>query len=313
MNSPFDILCPWPLCTITPLIHGSPAWLEARRTGVTASDLPILMGHGTITPLELYNKKLSGDEIESTRQMQFGLHLESLICEWATEDLMADKLKLVNWHCVRKEHKNFQATVDAVATIGSEAVPVEIKTAVYSDKDQWLDDSMPKHYYLQVQWQLYITGADRAYLVCLPGGNASRLIIREVLPETSLQYEMSLVAIEFVRALREKTPPPALAEDLSSLPAPLPEADYNPDNEFMDLYEAYSSLNKKIKSATEGVSDLEKKAKDIKAQMAQRMGQASLAVFPYGSKTATITRKVIEVKEKVIPASSYQRLDVREK
>lgn len=313
MNDFFEITSPFPDCTITPLAHGSPAWLEARRTTVSASDLPILMGIGTITPLQLYMKKQQGLELESTRQMQYGLHLEPLVCDWLCEDIMADKVKLVNWHCLSKENSRFSATIDAIAYMGEERIPCELKTAVFSNKDDWEEETLPSSYMYQVQWQLLVTGCPTAYLACLPGGNASKLMVREIHADMVLQSQMVVKAVEFLKYLDSKTPPPVSDPvDLSCLPNPEEGVEFEPSPEFMATYEKFHELKAQVKKATTGVSDLEAELKVLKATMAQHMGTASKCIFPFGGKTMVVNRKVIEVKEKIVPASSYQRVDVKE-
>jgi putative phage-type endonuclease len=310
-SAPFEITCPFPNCTITPLQQGSEEWRQARRKGISASDLPILMGVGYSTPYQLWLSKKEPTEDRPTRQMEYGLHMEELICDWATEDMMADRVRLVNWHLKSNYNPFFTATIDATAQMGKEIFPLEIKTVVYTDGADW-EEGIPALYNIQIQWQLYVTGCPKGFIACLPGGNASKLIVREVFADAALQAELVKRATAFLHNMQADIAPEVVEKDLNSLPEPKENFDYNPDDDFCKLVEEMAVLQAEIKESTSGVSALEKKVKDLKAKMAAKMGEGSKALVNCGQGNFTITRKVINIKEKFVEASSYQKIDVKE-
>lgn len=302
-------------CQDTGFIAGSEAWLAARRQAITASDLVVLKMNstitsegcyrtssgGAITPLELYNKKVhyNPDEDIKGRQLEYGLHMEPLIIKWVQQEYSAHKIEPVNLHLASNYNPLHQCTIDGIFHIDNDIpCPLEIKTAIFSDPDDWLGDSIPEKYNIQIQWQLYITGAPGAYIACLPSGNTYKLIIKSVLPDKALQKELAILADRFLINLQKRIAPAALAEDLKHLPKPELEANYNPTDDFI-------TLTRRL-LASKG-----EEAKDIKAHMAQLMGVAAIADFELDGKQVTVTRKVIEVGEKVIPSYDYQKLTVK--
>ena len=250
--------------------------------------------------------------------MEYGLHLEPLLVGWFNEDI-ADKANgrycyLVNWHMCRNDEPAFMATIDCTYW-ENETNPaiVELKTAVGVNDSQWEEENIPPAYYYQVQWQLYVTGAPKAYLACLPAGNANRFMVREVERDAMLQASMVKAAEQFLYMLKNGIAPVAMAEDLSKLPLSETEAEkYEPSEHFMDACRQYSALAIKMSKMTFGKSELEKELKDLKAQMAQMMGSKSNCTINEAGKIITITRKLIKVKAKQVAASSYQKIDIKE-
>lgn len=305
-------------CTITPGEHGSDTWLAARRQGVTASDLPILLGSASYkTPLELYRQKLEPVEQESKRQMEYGLYMEKLISEWAAEDLAADNVELVNWLLTSHLYPWLMATIDCTVffkeqqgdSLVAKYYPLEIKTARYGSFESD-EDMLP--YLHQLQTQLLVTGSPKGYLAILPAGNVDKLIVKEIQADKAMQKQILEASKAFYDCLVNKKEPKALAEDLSKLHYNPDGGLYSPDASFLEMYKLYAAKKAELDAKQDGSKILEAELKDLKASMAQAMGESPKSLFFYNDKEVLINRKTINVREQVKPAFSYQRVDIKE-
>lgn len=149
-------------------------WLAARRQGVTASEIAVVMGLSPYdSPFALYHRK-RGDlpDVEDTTAMRIGRHLESVVCELFSDAhpeyaLVGDGRQLYA-HPARQWQL---ATPDTLVFEGRGALPVavhEAKTSV--SYDGWGpdgSDEIPVHYRCQVLWQCDVTGVPDWYLTCL--------------------------------------------------------------------------------------------------------------------------------------------------
>lgn len=131
---------------------GTPEWLAIRRTHITATDLPILMGVGKFgkTPLQLYNEKISGLQQYQNPAMKRGLALEEEALR-ACQD-MNGFLGLTPKFITRDGW--MAASIDGLNSM----ILVEIKCPGDSDHAVALRGEVPVHYYPQVQWQLAVSG-----------------------------------------------------------------------------------------------------------------------------------------------------------
>lgn len=150
--------------------QGSPEWHTYRNTRVMASDIPTLLGVGYSTPRKLFAQKkdpsLSTFENEAMRR---GKELESDAREWAEAQLNIT----FPAHVVEsKQYPMFGASLDGLAT---DSV-LEIKCPGYRVYKEVIElGSIPKNWLYQIQWQLYITGFNTAYL-CVYEGFTGKII-----------------------------------------------------------------------------------------------------------------------------------------
>lgn len=298
------ILNPWQSsCEITGLTAGSDAWKASRKLAITGSDLVVLAGESsTITPLGLYERKLGiVEDNETSRQMEYGLHLEPLLLKWVQQDYPAHKIESMTLHLASNYNPLHQCTTDGVFWIdGTQPVPLELKTAIGIGADEWEGDDIPAKYNIQIQWQLYITGSPGAYICCLPAGNTYRLITKSVMADLALQQRLVKLADRFLINLQKRIAPAAVEADLKGLLGKMQDKLMQPDAEFISYYNRIEGLDAK-------------EAKDLKARMAQIMGEHDRVEFEQGGKLITVYRKEVKVKEKVVPASSYFKLSFASK
>ena len=146
-------------------------WLEIKKNGIGGSEIAAIVGFSKWTsPYELWLEKTGVVEPEDKSDNE--------AVYWGTvqEETVAKEFAKRTGKKVRKqgiiqdeEVPYFLASVDRV--IDGENAILECKTANAYAKDAWKDDNIPDNYYCQVQWYCGITGADRAYIAVLIGGN----------------------------------------------------------------------------------------------------------------------------------------------
>ena len=159
-------------------------WLNARRRGVTASEVPILMGLSPwSSPYALYWQKagdLNGQF--DNMAMALGRHLESFVAGQFSElhpefyvqgdgrslyahpdepwQLATPDRMLYDWGRVARTGEEFSGAPLAV---------LECKTTA-SYYDGWGDDGsdvIPVHYRCQVLWQMDVMGVGTGFVACL--------------------------------------------------------------------------------------------------------------------------------------------------
>jgi putative phage-type endonuclease len=153
-------------------------WLAARRQGVTASEIAVVMGLSPYdSPFALYHRK-RGDlpETEDTDAMERGRILEPYIADRFAKlhpefTVMGDGRALY----AHPDRPWQMATPDRLACerewgdLPDPVAVLETKTDAGGD-DQWGDDGtdqIPVHYRCQVLWQMDVLGVTAAYVACL--------------------------------------------------------------------------------------------------------------------------------------------------
>ena len=159
-------------------------WLEARRHGITASEIAVVMGLSPYSsPFALYHRKtgaLPGEEDKAV--FERGHVLEPYICRKFAErrpefwvggngyDLYAHPdrpWQLATPDRVLSEHVLY-VDDDAIVTEGPPVAVLECKTD--AGEDAWGDegtDEIPVHYRAQVLWQMDVMGVTTGYVACL--------------------------------------------------------------------------------------------------------------------------------------------------
>lgn len=149
-------------------------WLVSRQHTLGASEVASAMGMGFISQLDLWKEKTGRkphNDLSANERVQYGTKAENhLRALFALQ--YADKYA-VEYHGFRVYHHAkydfLTATLDGELTRladGKHGI-LEIKTAwIMSKRDleQWENNSIPQHYYVQVVDQLNVTGFDFAVL-----------------------------------------------------------------------------------------------------------------------------------------------------
>lgn len=153
-------------------------WHEQRRQGIGASEAAAIIGASPwASALSVWARKLGLDnETPDNELIEWGNALEPIIADKyarVTGRALADfgrMTVLVSgvWPWMR-------CTLDRVILDGSKyAAVLEIKTAGAQLSKKWEDEGIPRHYYLQVQHQLAVTGYAWGAIAVLIGGQKFR-------------------------------------------------------------------------------------------------------------------------------------------
>jgi putative phage-type endonuclease len=296
-------------------IHGNEAWMELRRTGVTASEIAVVMGLSPYdSPFNLYWSKLNDWRWEGNEYTGVGRHLEDAIADWwivehdPIENLVMRPAGLYAhpdrpWQLATPDrllHLD-QCVCGAMGDVLCSCLPndgpllalLECKWVAYS-WDGWGEpgtDDIPIHYRAQGLWQLDVLGVDEVHFAALgPGGFRSYLVRRD---ETDLAV-MRATGEEFVRRLREQDPPPldSHTATLGALKRLHPEVGEGDVEAPLDLATDYWETRKEKARA-------EEELKAIEAELRELLGSTYARVVNNGRPVAS--RSVFEV----------ERLDVK--
>ena len=158
-------------------------WLAARRNGVTASEIAVLMGLSPYSsPYALYHQKLGVlDGPDETEAMALGTHMEPFIAGRFAERYAQFYVEGDGHALYAHPDRPWQmATPDRILTekatqtnwqefIDAEPVAV-LECKIDGGSDEWGDDGsdqIPVHYRCQVLWQMDVMGVTTGYVACL--------------------------------------------------------------------------------------------------------------------------------------------------
>lgn len=184
-------------------------WLESRKSGIGASEVAALIGVSRwASPLSLYAEKAGiadAPDLDS-EAVEWGTRLEPAIIAAFGERTGRD-VEPCGFLLRSTEHPFALATLDAwcVDDAGNRW-PLEIKTTGAHFAEDWAEGPPPA-YAAQVQWQMYVTGCDRATVACLIGGQ--KMVWADVARDDALIVKLVDAAAAFWECVQTETPPPA--------------------------------------------------------------------------------------------------------
>jgi putative phage-type endonuclease len=190
----------------------TPAWYEARRGGVTASETAAILGLSRYSSaLALYFRKRGEYEDEDDNyRMALGRELEGYVlrCFTTMTGIATEPCGL----SANGERRWQLATPDAVTG----HIPVEGKTALA--EDAWGpsgSDVIPLYYRCQLLWQMDVLGADHGYMcvVFLRSGEPRWYRIDWDGADIAIMRD---AAADFLLRVDEGRPPPADGSDAST-------------------------------------------------------------------------------------------------
>lgn len=285
-------------------------WLEARRQGITASEIAIVMGLAPAewpSPFSLYHQKL-GDlpAADDSLSLRVGRHFESLVCELFAErypglDVYGDGRLLYAhagrpWQRATPDRLLYESARDA-CTCGAagdvvctcivpEPVAVlEAKTsAAY---DGWGDDGsdeIPVHYRCQALWQMDVMGVAAASVACL-FLHSRQLRVYDIALDEDAETDLKLMREEaemfWSRIARRDEPEvdwrPATTDALKTLHPGLEQRDVTVGAQMARSYRA----------AQRRYKDAERRKDLMTNRMLQAIGTGRRALDPDGRPVAT--------------------------
>lgn len=279
------------------------AWLEARRTMVTASDVSVLFGlNPWRDPLGLYIDKLGmRPDSEQSEAMEWGLRLEDPIAK-----AFAEKTGRAVVPCgllLRSTmHPVIGATLDYWQERNGDLLPLEIKTANVSKAAQWAE-GVPPYYMPQVQAQMIVTGARAASVAVLIGGQSFAWC--DVARDDAMCAEIVKLAEAFWRRVEQREPPDpsGTPSDSAALRALYPVEEIgkvvNLGQDAVDLTAELAVVQGRIKGA-------QADERRIRQQLQSLIGDAERGVLP--GDLGSWTWRTVERREHTVKASSSRVL-----
>lgn len=221
---------------IIDLEQGSQEWLTWRKTVITATDASIIMGNNPwCTPYKCWQRKLGLiEEQPSNEAMERGKRLEPEARALFEEGFGQKMEPMV---VESSDYKFLGASLDGISEC--KKFIVEIKCGGAKLNDMAYRGVIPEYYQDQMQHQLLVTGAEKAFYYCYDGKAA---ICIEVYPDPDFAKIFLPKAREFFRCI-------AFAES-----PPLSEKDYfnkSGDEFWISFAEEYREICEKIKKLEE--------------------------------------------------------------
>lgn len=258
----------------TDQINDRDDWLHKRRSGIGASDVAGIVGLSPwSTPYTVWADKTDRiDDDEPNEQMRWGSKLEGVITDEFVErtGLFVGDAQVLVMDPIKKWPR---ATLDGVVyeyphTEGNEVDRrvsalglLEVKTDAKFGR--WKE--VPDHYQTQVQWQMWVTGLEHAWIACLHGGSQF-----EIYEEPANHKIQGLLAIRAERFLEEHVwpdvAPPVDASEvttkvLSDLWTPQDDTEVELGDEVAAALEAIPPLKAQIKEIESLVRGYENRVK----------------------------------------------------
>lgn len=269
-------------------------WLEARRTGIGASESPILIlgKHYGRTPLDLYMEKVgTAEERDDAERMEWGRALETEI-----------GTKLIVQRCLRPWSAPLKGPIEDVGTPsllrstrwpfllctpdflmgrrapwGWQKVVTEFKTS----GRPW-DDGLPRAVWIQVQHQLAVTGLQRGYVGALLGGfEGFHFESHEVVRDDVFIVEELVPACEaFWRCVTDQTPPVAGVGDSKALTRLYPSSEVV--EEMIHVEGGWLEEDEALVDLERHAREIKQSVEEIRGRIKSAIGQARGIVLPNG-------------------------------
>jgi hypothetical protein len=128
------------------------AWLEARRKGISASDVACVLGYGYSSRNKLLQEKSGlgdySDDLGQMSQVQAGRHFEAGLLAWFAEDHQLEYRGVLGCGTLmaRSDRQWLMATPDALAINISgdvlDRTPVELKVVGLETRANWHENSL---------------------------------------------------------------------------------------------------------------------------------------------------------------------------
>jgi putative phage-type endonuclease len=226
------------------LQQGSQEWLEWRKTRITASDVPIIMGESPwASPFMLWEQKLGLRAPQETNSsMQRGKDLEPIILAQC-EELFNCKFKPTVMECTSYEWMG--ASLDGISD--DESILLEIKAPNREDHESARKGIVPQKYVGQLNHILFVSNHNSIHYVSFHNGDIETIEYQR--NETYITDMLEQEAF-FWDCLQEFNPPPLTDRDFVE----------NNSMEWMMLAEDYRRVTKDLK-------DLEAKQKDLRDKL----------------------------------------------
>lgn len=291
-----------------------PAWHEARRTFIGASDAPAVLGISPwATPLDVWASKLNiGQQFTGNLSTDMGHALEELVaskwCEATGKNVMAPKATVRHY-----DHPHIAASVDREVTDPGDYELVECKYVGPNVAWQWRN-GVPVYVQAQCQVQMAVTGAKRVHVAALIVDYGPQFFTAVIERDDAVIDEIIGRLNQFwAEHIETGARPDIDGMDPDSVKRRLEDM-YQPPAEgnAVRLPHELAGLVAELKRTKALIRDLEKQAKAAENELRLFMvdNQATDAFIDDNQKPA-VTWRTVERAGYTVEPTSYQKLTVR--
>lgn len=225
--------------------QGTEEWLKWRKTVITATDCPAIMGSSPwSTPYKCWQNKLglSGDKAPNAA-MQRGKDLEPI-----ARDIFSRNTGITMKSAVieSSEYSILGASLDGISS--NKTMILEIKCGGEKLHALAKDSIIPEYYMDQIQHQILVTRAVKAFYLSFDGVDG---IIISVSPDPSFEERFLKKAREFWKCVANAEPPPMSQNDYK-------------DMSLSHSWERYSNIYRDVEAQI-------KTLENLKADMRQKL------------------------------------------
>lgn len=295
-------------------------WLKERQKGIGGSDVGAILGVNKYkTPFQIYLEKTQEikEVQESSEAAYWGTELEDMVArEFAKRT--GKKVRRDTKHFASEKYPFMVANIDR-RVVGEKAI-LECKTVNQFGAKEWEGEEIPASYLVQVQHYIYVTGAEKAYIACLIGGQ--KFIWKEMKRDDELIEMIINAEKDFWKLVEEKTPP---ALDGSSAAEKYLKERFKDvqegtkvalDSEHKEMIEEYLNLKEQIK-------ELEQETKALENSLKLKIGDNEagyidnfLVNWKGYSRTSIDFKKLKEeqpeIYDKYLKKSKYRKFEIKE-
>lgn len=295
-------------------------WLKERQKGIGGSDVGAILGVNKYkTPFQIYLEKTQEikEVQESSEAAYWGTELEDMVArEFAKRT--GKKVRRDTKHFASEKYPFMVANIDR-RVVGEKAI-LECKTVNQFGAKEWEGGEIPASYLVQVQHYIYVTGAEKAYIACLIGGQ--KFIWKEIERDDELIEMIINAEKDFWKLVEEKTPP---ALDGSSAAEKYLKERFKDvqegtkvalDSEHKEMIEEYLNLKEQIK-------ELEQETKALENSLKLKIGDNEagyidnfLVNWKGYSRTSIDFKKLKEeqpeIYDKYLKKSKYRKFEIKE-
>ena len=295
-------------------------WLKERQKGIGGSDVGAILGVNKYkTPFQIYLEKTQEikEVQESSEAAYWGTELEDMVArEFAKRT--GKKVRRDTKHFASEKYPFMVANIDR-RVVGEKAI-LECKTVNQFGAKEWEGEEIPASYLVQVQHYIYVTGAEKAYIACLIGGQ--KFIWKEIKRDDELIEMIINAEKDFWKLVEEKTPP---ALDGSSAAEKYLKERFKDvqegtkvalDSEHKEMIEEYLNLKEQIR-------ELEQETKALENSLKLKIGDNEVGYIDNflvnwrGYLRTSIDSEKLkeeqpEIYDKYLKKSKYRKFEIKE-
>jgi putative phage-type endonuclease len=269
------------------------AWLNARRTMLTASDFAAILGENEdSSPLAVYAEKVCPpiDEKLSINDPRFwGLKLEQPILGIVAE-YYGWKYRSSGVLLRSRKHPMIGATLDGEVDCGEGWLVYEGKTTRVPKNWHQENDEIPTRVLIQAQAQLLVTGAPANVVFGLLQG--SRPCLVRVEPNRDFHALLVEEGERFMQRVRDLDPPPPMqGRDESSALKRLYPRD---DGQVIKLPAETGDWTRRYQAVSKEIAVLKAEQEHLQDKLRALMGPATFGLLPYAVGGKTVWRNQFE-------------------